>query len=68
MVFSSITFLFLFLPLTLAAYHACPERHRNGVALAASLFFYAWGAPRFAIVLVASSLLDFWLSRELPEG
>ena len=68
MVFSSITFLFVFLPVALAAYYACPERHRNAVALAASLFFYAWGAPRFVLVLVASSLLDYVLSRELPAG
>ena len=46
MIFSSITFLFIFLPVLLAAYYACPAKHRNGVALAASGFFYAWGAPR----------------------
>lgn len=68
MVFSSLTFLFVFLPLVLAAYHVCPVRHRNWVALLASAFFYAWGAPRFVVVLVASSLVDFVLSRELPAG
>ena len=68
MIFSSLTFLFVFLPLTLAAYYACPARHRNAVALAASLLFYAWGAPRFVIVLAASSLLDYALSRGLPPG
>lgn len=68
MIFSSITFLFVFLPILLAAYYVCPARHRNAVALAASLFFYAWGAPRFVIVLVASSLADYGLSQNLPEG
>ncbi len=68
MIFSSLTFLFLFLPLALAAYYACPARHRNRVALAASGFFYAWGAPRFVIVLFVSSLLDYWMSQALPEG
>ena len=66
MVFSSLTFLFLFLPLTLAAYYACPARHRNLVALLASALFYAWGAPRFVIVLFVSGLMDYVLSRELP--
>ena len=66
MVFSSLTFLFVFLPVLLAAYYAVPARHRNAVALAGSAFFYAWGAPRFVIVLVVSGLADFWLSRELP--
>jgi alginate O-acetyltransferase complex protein AlgI len=68
MIFSSITFLFVFLPLTLAAYYVCPTRHRNWVALAASGLFYAWGAPRFVIVLFFSSMVDYALSRELPEG
>ena len=68
MIFSSLTFLFVFLPVLLAAYYACPARHRNGVALLASGFFYAWGAPRFVIVLFFSCLVDYALSRELPEG
>ncbi len=68
MVFSSLTFLFLFLPATLAAYYACPARHRNAVALLASAFFYAWGAPRFVIVLFVSGLADYVMSRELPAG
>ena len=68
MVFSSLTFLFLFLPLMLAAYYACPTRHRNLVALLASALFYAWGAPRFVIVLFVSGLIDYVLSRELPGG
>lgn len=68
MVFSSLTFLFVFLPVLLAAYYACPARHRNAVALAGSLFFYAWGAPRFVLVLVLSSLADYGLGRELPAG
>ena len=68
MIFSSLTFLFVFLPLLLVAYYACPAKHRNAVALLASGFFYAWGAPRFVIVLFFSSLLDFVLSRQLPHG
>jgi alginate O-acetyltransferase complex protein AlgI len=52
MVFASPIFLFLFLPLTLAAYFAFPRTWRNGVLLAASLLFYAWGeAPYLALVL-----------------
>jgi alginate O-acetyltransferase complex protein AlgI len=52
MVFASPIFLFLFLPLTLAAYFGLPPRFRNGVLLAASLLFYAWGeAPYLALVL-----------------
>ena len=68
MVFSSLTFLFVFLPLALAGYYACPPRWRNWAALAASGIFYAWGAPRFVLALVGSSLMDYWLGRLLPPG
>ena len=69
MVFSSLTFLYLFLPLTLAAYYLAPARARNGVALAASLVFFAWGAPRFVLVLVAGCLLDYVIGQRLvPEA
>jgi len=68
MIFSSLTFLFVFLPVLLVAYYACPAKYRNWVALAASGFFYAWGAPRFVLVLVASSLADYVLSCELSAG
>ena len=52
MVFASPIFLFLFLPLTLAAYFVVPRAWRNGVLLVASLVFYAWGEAPY-VVLVA---------------
>jgi alginate O-acetyltransferase complex protein AlgI len=54
MVFSSITFLFLFLPATLVVYHLLPRRARNAFLVAVSLFFYTWGAGWVVVVLVAS--------------
>ena len=63
MVFSSLTFLFAFLPTVLLVNQLCPARYRNYVLLPASCFFYAWGAPRFILVLLGSSALDFGLSR-----
>jgi len=54
MLFASPLFLFLFLPLTLAAHFAAPRAWRNAVLLAASLVFYAWGeAPYVALVLAS---------------
>jgi len=67
-VFSSTLFLVLFLPLFLLAYFACPERWRNVVALVASLFFYAWGAPSFVFVLVLSCWVDFRLGKLIAEA
>ncbi len=68
MVFSSIFFLYYFLPVFLAAYFLTPKRWRNATALAGSLFFFAWGAPRFIFVLVGSCLIDYFVSRRLAPG
>ena len=46
MLFSSIPFLYYFLPVVLVIYLAAPRRLKNAVLLLASLFFYAWGEPK----------------------
>ena len=56
MLFSSITFLYLFLPLVLAVYLLAPRRAKNAVLLAASLLFYFWGEPKQLPLLVVSAL------------
>ena len=68
MVFSSFIFLFAFLPVILAAYYLCPPRGRNAVLLAASLFFYSWGAPRFVLVLVGATWVDWMISRAIAAA
>jgi len=68
MIFSSITFLFIFLPAVLALYYLTPTRWRNIPALIASLVFFAWGAPRFVFVLIATCFVDYHVSRFLPPG
>ncbi|MEO1273146.1 MAG: MBOAT family protein, partial [Myxococcota bacterium] len=67
MVFSSLVFICLFLPLTVGLYYATPGRYRNITLLAASLVFYSWGAPRFVAVLILSSLADFVLARQIEQ-
>ena len=62
MVFSSSLFLLYFLPLFLMVYYLADTRYKNGVILAFSIFFYAWGAPRFLFVILASVILDYYLS------
>ena len=60
MVFSSITFLFYFLPIFLALYFITPSiKGKNLVTLLFSLIFYAWGEPRFIIVLLFSIVFNF---------
>ena len=57
MVFSSLTFLFAFFPITAALYYLSPNRTwRNGVLLAASLLFYAWGEPVYILLLLLAAL------------
>jgi len=62
MVFSSLIFLYLFMPLFFLLYRLCPVRHKNIVALLGSYCFYAWGEPAFALVLLGGSLLDYHIS------
>jgi alginate O-acetyltransferase complex protein AlgI len=58
--FSSLTFLYAFLPATLLAYYAVPSRAwRNGVLILSSLIFYAWGEPVWTILLIASAAADY---------
>lgn len=60
MVFSSLTFLLLFLPAMLAAYFACRGiRLRNAVLLIGSLIFYAWGEPVFVLVMAFVTLVVY---------
>lgn len=59
MLFSSISFLYYFLPLTGLAYFLSPKRMRNAVLLLCSLFFYAWGEPKYVLLMVVSILSGY---------
>ena len=60
MVFSSLTFLFFFLPACLICYYAFPQRSvRNLILTVFSLIFYAWGEPIWVSLLIISSIWDF---------
>ena len=53
MLFSSIPFLYYFLPLVLAVYFLTPRAGKNAVLFLSSLLFYAWGEPKFCIFTVS---------------
>lgn len=59
MLFSSIPFLFYFLPLVLAVYFLVPWKLKNSVLLLSSLIFYGWGEPRYVFLMIASILLFY---------
>ncbi len=59
MLFSSVPFLYGFLPIVLFFYFIVPKKFKNLVLLLSSLFFYFYGEPTFCIIMVASSLLGY---------
>ena len=59
MVFSSLPFLFFYLPVVLLIYKLSPLKLRNLFLLIASLFFYGWGEPIYILIMFASILIDY---------
>lgn len=59
MVFSSLIFLWMFLPIVLGMYFLTKESYRNVLLLAASLFFYAWGEPVYVLVMILSIVINY---------
>ena len=59
MVFSSMVFLCGFLPVVLTVYALCTVRFRNFFLFIASLFFYAWGEPRYIVIMLFSTVFDY---------
>lgn len=63
MVFSSLTFLYLFMPVVLSIYYITPKRFKNLVLLLEGMLFYAWGEPVYIIVVMASTIMDYIYGR-----
>ena len=63
MLFSSIPFLYYFLPLTLLCYFLAPRWAKNAVLLLFSLIFYAWGEPKYVLFMVVSILQGYFFGR-----
>lgn len=62
MVFSGIAFLGLFLPITFFAYYLSPRAWRNFTLAFASIVFYAWGEPRFLMLMIISIVVNYYLA------
>lgn len=67
MVFSSLTFLFAFLPLTLIIYYLVPQKAKNIVILVSGLLFYAWGEPIYVLAMIASTFIDYTAGRIIAK-
>lgn len=59
MVFSSLIFLYYFLPITILLYFVLPTVLKNVVLFAASLVFYAWGEPVYVFLMLATTVFDY---------
>ncbi|WP_373601607.1 MBOAT family O-acyltransferase [Paraclostridium bifermentans] len=59
MVFSSIIFLFTFLPITLILYYMSPRKLKNVMLLFISLIFYAWGEPIYVLLMIFTTIFDY---------
>lgn len=72
MIFSSLLFLFRFLPLMLFFYFAAPRGWRNAILFLGSLIFYAWGEPVYVVLMLFSTAVDYThgqiIEKALSEG
>lgn len=60
MLFSSMTFIFLFMPFLLTAYYFIRPDFRNGLLLIFSIFFYAWGEPTYVVIMLLTVVINYW--------
>jgi len=67
MLFSSLEFLFAFFPVTLVIYFLLPQCARNYWLLIVSLFFYAWGEPKFLVAMLFSIVFNFFIALHIEE-
>ena len=67
MIFSSIFFLFVFLPVTLILYFLVPWKLKNTVLLIVSLIFYAWGEPVYVFLMLFSILFNYISGIEIQK-
>lgn len=68
MLFSSIVFLFTFLPAVMLLYYLLPVRFRNVILLLASLVFYAWGEPVYLFLMLLSILFNYFSGLDIARN
>lgn len=65
MVFSSLLFLFRFLPAVLLLYYIVPRKCKNLILLVFSLFFYAWGEPKYVFLMLFTITMDYFVGKAI---
>ena len=67
MLFSSLVFLFYFLPFVLLSYYIVPRTAKNGILLLFSILFYAWGGVGLTLLLLASVTVNFLIAKQINK-
>ncbi len=67
MVFSSLIFLFYFLPIVMIAYFFSPPKVRNIIILVSGIVFYAWGEPFYILIMLLSTAIDYTAGRLIDK-
>lgn len=67
MLFSSITFLYYFLPVVLLLYYVMPRRMKNGILLLTSVLFYAWGGVSFAVLMLVMISVGYFFGKMIEK-
>ncbi len=67
MVFSSLTFLLVFLTITMILYYISPKKLKNVIILISGLLFYAWGEPIYVLAMIASTAIDYTAGRIIDK-
>jgi alginate O-acetyltransferase complex protein AlgI len=67
MVFSSLIFMFFFLPVTMLFYFAAGKKLKNIILLISGLLFYAWGEPIYVFVMILSAAIDYFAGRFIDK-
>ena len=62
MLFSSLTFIFIFLPLILLIYYISKDKFKNYILLIFSLLFYSWGEPKYIILMILSIVINYYFA------
>ena len=67
MVFSSIVFLYIFLPIMLLIYFIVPNKFKNAVMILASLIFFAWGEIRYIFIMLLLAIMDYICGQKINK-
>ena len=67
MVFSSVVFLYIFLPIMLLVYFIVPKKLKNLVMIISSFIFFAWGEIRYIPIMLILAVMDFWCGNKINK-